>query len=643
MPTLSDERRKKLKRNKFRLIGCEMIASLFMTPYISSYLDALLINKFDFRNIHIEYLRSFLTLFTNRKQLMLFGILEAAILLLIFYLSYSGNVKLKPTDTMQVTDRIKIPVSVGQGQHGNARFMTEKEKDKSFEKLILEKKDIEVKGNVGIILGMVRDGAREVIHCIAKDINTIIIGATRSGKTRRLLFVTVWLRALAGKSMVITDVKGEVFMYTKKFLERLNYNIIDFDLIEQLKSKRHNYMIKINEAVDKGDIPKAIDLTWDFVSVLVGVPKGDPLWTNGESATIAAGILAVATQAEKQYRNLTNVYMFLAKMCKPDENGRMPITSYFETLPDNHPAKSVFDIAEISPEKMRGSFFGMALTTLRLFTNWNIADLTSESDFDLEDIGKRKTALFIIVQDEKKTFYPLVSLFVSQIYTSLIDVSRKSGGKLPVEVDFYLEEIGNFPEIPGLGTMISAGLSRGIRFVLVIQDFQQLEKRYKEDFGNIKANCLLKIYLKTTDYKTQKELSDLTGTYTVETNSLNSSSSGRKDSSSISSGVNMASRPLLNTEEIGLIQSPYCLVFYSGEKAMFHTPDLAEYRANEVFGLGNEEHNCKVYMDRNAERTERKLSEMKLWGIWENYDEKPHNDFEKEAQPKQERAVSFLK
>lgn len=646
MATLSNEKRRIIRKRKIRLIITETIISLLLTPYAAAYINKLILNKFNYKIIRLSYFESLTSLIINQKQLMIFGVLEGAFLLFVFYISTQGSGKIKPTDTMFVTDNIEIPIPVGQGQHGNARFMSNEEKDNAFFKITHDtKKGIDIKGNIGLVIGMTKRKSIEIIHCIKQDINSIIIGATRSGKTRRIIFITIWLRALAGKSMVITDVKGELFLFTKKLLSKLGFNIIDFDIRQPLKSKKFNYMQKIIQAIEAGDIPKAIDYTWDFVSVLVGVPKGEPLWTNGESATIASGILIVATQAEKKYRNLTNVYMFLAKMCKADENGRMPITTYLETLPDEHPAKMVFDIAEISPEKMRGSFFGMALTTLRLFTNWNIADLTSESEFELEDLGKKKTALFIIVPDEKQTYYPLVSLFINQVYVSLVELANKTGGRLPVEVDMLLEEIGNFPEIPGLGSMISAGLSRGIRFTLVIQDYQQLEKKYKEDFANIKSNCLVTIYLKTTDQKTMEELSKKTDTYTVEVNSAsNSTSTGRKNEINYSNSVSMQSRALLTPGEIGRIEAPYSLIFYSGKyPAIFINPDLSEYKVNALYGLGDEEYNRRVYMERDSERKEREPRKIDLWEIWKMYDDKPYPTNVEEAQPKRERAVSFLK
>lgn len=644
MATLNNDKRKKRKRQKIQFAIIVIIISLFITPYLSALLDQFLSNNFDTNSLNVSYFGSFILLIGNKKQLSLFALMECGIIFYLIYTMTQSFGKIKPTETMQVADNITIPVAVGQGQHGTSRFMTKKEMREAFHTVIHNpKKQLIVDGNLGLVLGMTKEGINEVIHCISEDINSIIIGTTRSGKTRRAILETIWLRALAGKSMIFTDVKGELFIYTHKFLKSLGYDVIDFDLRETKHSKKYNYLDKIVKAIKEGDIPKAIDYTWDLVSVMVGVPKGEPLWTNGQSAVIAAGILVVAMEAPDKYKNLTNVYYFLAKMCKEDDEGKMPITKYFEKLPDTHPAKGVFEVAEISPEKMRGSFFGMALTTLRLFTNWNVADITCESEFDLSDIGKKKTALFVIVPDEKETLYPLVSLFMNQAYVTLVETANQYGGRLPYEVDMLWDEFGNFPEVPSFGSMLSAGLSRGIRFSIVIQDFQQLEKRYKDDYGNIKGNCQILVYLKTTNLNTLEEISKKTGTYTMEVNSISSSSSGKNYSNSnYSSSVNMQSRALLLPEEVGRISKPDSLVLNSGNfPAIMHAPDLSEYEANSIFGLGDEEYNKKVIMERSKERPTREPKELTLWGIWERYNNS-HTEFDEEAGPRKER-VSFLK
>lgn len=632
MASLDAERKKRIRKRKMKLCVFLFFLSLIITPYLIYLMDCLLgVKKINF----VSTLVCYKLIFSSGIFLQLFFLLEILVVLyLVFYL-FEDHQKIGMTKMQKITDTIEIPVAIGQGQHGTARFLNEQEKESLFKSIKYEpQKDVK-KENLGLVVGMEKQKETEIISCIADDIHSIIIGATRSGKSRGIILESIWMRGKTGGSMIISDPKGELYLYTNQYLKEQGYNVIPLDFRQPLKSKKYNYLGNINQSIDQGDIPKAIDQTWDLVSVLVGEPKGEPLWTNGESAVIAAAILAVAMEAPKECRNMTNVYYFLSNMCKQkDEFSEMPITKYFRQLDETHPARGVFSVAELSPERTRASFFSSALATLRLFTNWNIADMTSDLEFDLKDIGKKPTALFIIIPDEKKTLYSLVSIFVSQAYMSLVELANECGGRVPNTVEFLLDEFGNFPTIPGFGSMLSVGAGRGLRFNLVLQDYQQLEKNYKEDCENIKGNCVVTIYLKTPTQKTLEELSKRTGTYTVQSASMSDSTNHKGKSSSFSSSVNMQSRALLTADEIGRIERPYSLIFFSGTyPSIFHAPDLSQYHANKELGLGDKKHNEKIILERDQKREKRELQEIKLWKIW--------NEFEEDKGEKHER-VSFL-
>lgn len=634
MASLDSERKKRIRKRKMKLCVFLFFLSLIITPYLIYLIDCLLgAKKINF----VSTLVCYKLIFSSKVFLQLFFLLEISVLLYFVFYLLEDHQKIGTTKMQKITDTIEIPVAVGQGQHGTARFLNKEEKESLFKiveyepQKCMSKEDL---GNLGVVVGMEKKKNEEIISCIDDDIHSIIIGATRSGKSRGIILESIWMRGKTGGSMIVSDPKGELFTYTNEYLKEQGYDVIPLDFRQPLKSKKYNYLGEINQAVDEGDIPKAIDQTWDLVSVLVGQPKGEPLWTNGESAVIAAAILAVAMEAPKDRRNMTNVYYFLSNMCKQkDEFSEMPITKYFQTLDEAHPARGVFSVAELSPERTRASFFGSALATLRLFTNWNIADMTSTSEFTLKDIGRKPTALFIIIPDEKQTLYSLVSIFVSQAYMSLVELANLCGGRIPNSVEFLLDEFGNFPTIPGFGSMLSVGAGRGLRFNLVLQDYQQLEKNYKEDCENIKGNCVVTIYLKTPTPKTLEELSKRTGTYTVQSASVSDSMNHKGKSSSFSSSVNMQSRALLTSDEIGRIERPYSLIFFAGTyPSIFYAPDLSQYYANKELGLGDKKHNQKVIMERDEKREKRDLQEIKLWKIW--------NEFEQKEE-KQER-ISFL-
>ena len=203
-----------------------------------------------------------------------------------------------------------------------------------------------------------------------------------------------------------------------------------------------------------------------------------------------------------EFQNLTNVYHFILNMCRTEGNN-MLINNYVQDLPDNHPAKGLFGIAQIAPSRTRGSFFTAALTTLRLFTNENVYNMTSASDFVLEDTGNRKRAIFIILPDEKLTFYSLASLFIYQHYVALVEAADRRGGRLKVRVNFYVDEFGNLTKIPAFSNILTVSGGRGCRFNLFVQSISQIDNKYgREESQTICENCHCWIYLKTASGET---------------------------------------------------------------------------------------------------------------------------------------------
>lgn len=487
----------------------------------------------------------------------------------------------------------------------------------------MNNKPLYFNNGAGIVLGMNQKEGKEEIYTIDNDTHSICIGATRSGKSRTVVLESMCTLGLAGESMVMSDPKGELYNYTEPFLKRLGYEVACIDFRNPLKSDSYNFLQPTIDAVDKGDIPGATECAWDITSALVGEAKGEKLWTNGEASTIAGSIMNVVydnrSKYSKVYQNMTNSYFFIANMYKAiDEKGKMPITEYMKRLDSNHPSRGLIAISEIAPTRTRGSFFTAALTTLRLFTSPLIHSMTSSSDFDPKDLGRKKMALFIILPDEKGTYYSLASLLVSQIYEQLSKIADDRGGRLKNRVNFILDEFGNFTQIPDFSTKITVGGGKGIRFNLFLQSFAQLDKIYgKEESKIIRGNCENWIYLATSDTETLEELSKRLGNYTVSTYSL-SSSTGKNTVGSSSQSINLTGRPLLTPDEIGRIERPYSLIISRGNSGIMYAPDLSKYSFNQMLGLGDVEYNTKLRQLRESRRKVKKIEgNMDLWNVWE--------------------------
>ncbi|WP_283230423.1 VirD4-like conjugal transfer protein, CD1115 family [Fusibacillus kribbianus] len=583
----------------------------------------------------MSYQEAWILLFTVKQVKIWWLILQMVFGVAMIYLYWLMPVqgKVKDVTTIRVTDNIEIPVAVGNGQYGTAKFMEKSDLEKYFS---VYRTGSEFKGPAGLVVHMERNGSKEKIYYNTMVPHSLVVGATGAGKTRRILLETMYLQMLSGVSVICSDVKGELYYYTNRFARNQGYHILPLDFRRPEKSVHYNFLQPILDAFESGNDSKAVDATWDLVSAIVKESSGEPLWYNGEMATIAAAILIVAKDAPPKHRNCVNVYYFLAYMCQPREDGSLPLNDYLKMLPDTHPAKGVFALAQVAPSKTRASFFTSALSTLRLFTSPSVADMTSRSDFKLDTICREKTMLYIMIPDEKKTLYPLVSIFITQAYGIQVEVANEYGTKLPVGVDYDLDELGNFPYIPVLSTMYSAGRSRGIHVNGIIQDYQQLERNYKEEFRNIKSNAQLKMYLKTDDTQTLKDFSENLGTYTVESPSVSSSVSGGKHGgASYSSSSNMTSRSLLEPAEIGKIHAPYALCKITGvDPLISNLPDLSEYSINDDYGLGDEEFNRKLMQSQENDRSARevRMDSIGLWMVWKDYENpEPKNNRRQEA------------
>lgn len=473
----------------------------------------------------------------------------------------------------------------------------------------------------GLVIGMKKlRGGKELFYYIGDDTHLIGIGATRSGKSRTMVIQSICFLALAGESMIISDLKGELNQYTGTLLKRLGYNVIILDFKNPLKSDRYNLLQPIIDAIDEDNLPKATECVWDLVGILVGDAKGEKIWNNGEASTIACAIMSVVYDnregERRKYQTLTNVYYFIAEMCKPIGKN-IPIVEYVKVLPDNHPAKPLVAISEIAPERTRGSFYTAALTTLKLFTSSYINAMTMASDYNPKELGRKKTALFMVLPDERTTYYSIASLLVLQHYIQLVNESDGRGGRLKNRVNFILDEFGNFAAIPSFDTLLTVGGGRGMRFNLFLQDFAQLESKYDEKVAKtIKGNCQVWDYLQTNSPETLKEISEKLGNYTVSTYSLSSQSSKYQTPSS-SASVNLTGRALLMTNEIAQIDRPYSLITSKENPAIMYSPDLSKWNFNTMLGLGNKKHNEKVRDYREKQRIERmtkkEAEKIELW------------------------------
>lgn len=457
----------------------------------------------------------------------------------------------------------------------------------------------------------------EMVWLCNDEKHTIIIGSTGSGKTRRVLLPTIYTIASSvhKDSLIITDTKGEIYLYTKEFLEEKGYQIVYYDFRQPAISDYWNIMQAVNDFLKVMDKPAAEQAAADVATILVeqSTPKdrtSEPFWTESAIAVISSLILLIATEAPEAMKTMRSVFDVLGVLGAEMPRGKssyIPLNNLMDVLPVDHPAAISYRPARLAPAVTRGSMFASALTNLRLFANSNVAEITSKSTMPLADITAKPTAVFIVTPEESSAYNALASIYTAQVFIALTRKAIENGGRLERRVHFVLDEFGNFPAIPDFCTKLTTGRSRGIKFHLALQGFDQLEKRYgKLDSNTIRANCDNLIYLRTAHYDTAKSISDRIGKYTIQANSESvsqqTSLSGRGASSSSSSeSTRLQGRELITPDElIGWNIDDGAIVLRTGEggSAIFPMPDISQWSANTAYGMGSPEHNQALLAER---------------------------------------------
>lgn len=652
------------KRRAVRIVGIIGLSFviLYASAFTAIFLDSTLKNPEQIKFVTDPVAMK--QCISNNEQMRMFTIFFFVLLLLgIITLLVGGKSSFK-VDMMEITPEIRTPAPAGQGQHGTAKWLPKEKFDQVFDSDIIDSKKLmqgkESFSAGGLVLGkediktsIFSKRVKEKIYHITKDLHALIIGATRSGKTRCIVIQTIIDLILAGENVVVPDLKGELRDYTEDVAKKYGYEVIGIDFIHPYQSKRRNFLEPVIKALQRNDISRAIEETWSLVSQLVGEPpeNGEKLWNNGEAATLAASIMAVCydNQDHPEYQNLTNVFYFITEMCS-DYRGALPLQFYIDSLPEEHPAKILLAATKVAAMRTRSSFYVSAIMTLKLLTIPAINQMTNASDFDIEkliDEGK-KVIIYLGLPARDKTYFPLASLFLRQI-SDLIDyvADEKYGGRVPVRWNFIDEEMGNFTKITNMRQQTSFGTGKGIRHFMFIQSYAQLDDVYGEKVSQIiQDNADIKIYLRSPNPTTKKKISEDLGNYTTRSysKSNNTPSGTFRNGGSDGESSNLMGRPLLYPDEVGKLQRPYSLVMSDADPAIMYAPDLSQYAMNEFLGMGDEEHNNRLRQRKAEEHKKNERphnSKMELWGIWDVW--KKHIDAQILKQQKEKAAKAAKK
>lgn len=343
------------------------------------------------------------------------------------------------------------------------------------------------------------------------DTHSLIFGATGSKKTRLFCMPMVNIFAKAGESFVVTDPKGEIYAQTSGLVKEKGYKTVVLNFRDLGVGDMWNPLSLPNELWRAGSKDEAGLLLSDFVAAIaerqVSNSK-DAFWPEAAQSLAIANLYVLMEAAKVEEVNLTS----FTKLCAYDAVKDLKQLYNMldkDSIPSLNYQSTVCIRADSTVSGIVSSLYGM----LRIFNvNKKLAKMLSANTFDVRKFGREKTAVYLIVPDEKTTYHFLITTFIKQAYEILISEAQKEKNRqLPVRVNFVLDEFCNIPKIPDMPSMISAARSRNMRFYLVAQSLHQLKGRYGEDADTIKGNCDNWVFLTSKELSLLNEISELCG------------------------------------------------------------------------------------------------------------------------------------
>lgn len=354
---------------------------------------------------------------------------------------------------------------------------------------------------------------KEAAYVDNGESHTLVIGATGSGKTQGIINPTVQMLIKGRESMIISDPKGEIYHDNSGIMRELGYQIIILNFRDPQKGNCWNPYHLPYKYQKEGNFDKANELLNDLsLNIVVDGQGNDPFWQNSAASYLTGLSLALFEDAPEEEININSVNLMMTT--GEDKYGASNyLKEYFHAKDPASPA-CVNALGTVdAPNETKGGVVSVLKDKVKtLAVTKNLSEMLSKSDFDMDSIGEKPTAVFMIIQDEKTTYHSLATIFVKQCYEALINVAQQHGGKLPVRTNFLLDEFANMPKFKDITTMVTAARSRQIRFTFIIQNFAQLKQNYGDhDAETIRGNCGNLIYLLTGELSALEEISKLCG------------------------------------------------------------------------------------------------------------------------------------
>ena len=393
----------------------------------------------------------------------------------------------------------------------------------------------------------------------ARNKNVLIVGGSGSGKTR------FWLKPnlmQCHSSYVVTDPKGSIVVECGKMLLRNGYKIKILNTINFKKSMHYNPFAYLRSEKD------ILKLVTTLIANTKGEGKtGDDFWVKAETLFYTALIGYIYFEAPENEQNFSTLIEFInaSEVREDDEDFQNPVDLMFEALAKKDPqhfAVRQYKKYKLAAGKTAKSILISCGARLAPFDIQELRELTAYDEMELDTLGDKKTALFIIISDTDDTFNFLVSMAYTQLFNLLCDKADDVyGGRLPVHVRCLIDEAANIGQIPKLEKLMATIRSREISACLVLQAQSQLKALYKDNADTIIGNCDSMIFLGGKEKTTLKDLSETLGKETID---MFNTSDTRGTQRSYGLNYQKLGKELMSMDELAVMDGGKCILQLRG-------------------------------------------------------------------------------
>lgn len=362
-------------------------------------------------------------------------------------------------------------------------------------------------------------------------------------------------------SYVFTDPKGELYDKTAGFLKKNGYEIKVLNLVNPQFSDGYNPLMHITSELDVDVIANTI-----VKGQQTDGGKADPYWDDMAEMLLKSLIYYLIATRPEEEQNLASCAELVR--AANTNGGSNLLTQLINELPYDHPARMYYKSIEIAPEKTYSSILSSLQSKLGKFDSKEIAELTSTDTISFEEIGTKKTAVYVISSDTHTAYDFLLTIFFSQMIQQLYNYADKNpNGQLPMPTYFILDEFANIGRVPDFDKKISTSRSRKISFSVILQNLDQLEAVYEKSYETIIGNCDTHVFLGSNSQKTVEYFSKALGEKTISRDQL---SKNRDKHNFWTQGYNASeqimARALMTPDELRRMDPNLCIIFEKGLK-----------------------------------------------------------------------------